>query len=71
LSKEGTVVEPQFLQEKRWVPTTRKDALRLIEEEMPETDPEGTLGYILSEVKRGKTITLGGCRFRSIEIHQK
>jgi len=64
LSKEKPVVLTQFLHEKRWVPTTRSDALRLIEEEMPQTDAEGTLAYILSEVKKGKSITLGECRFK-------
>ena len=37
----------------------------MIEEEMPETDSEGTLKYILSQIEKGKTITLGECRFRS------
>ncbi len=45
--------------------TSQKDALRMIEEEMPETDPESTLKYILSEVEKGKLVTLGGCRFSS------
>ena len=45
--------------------TSKKDALRMIEEEMPETDVQGTLTYIISEIKKGKTITLGDCRFRS------
>ena len=43
--------------------TSQKDALRMIEEEMPETDAGSTLKYILSETSKGKTITLGGCRF--------
>jgi len=37
----------------------------MIEEEMPDTDAEGTLKYILSEIKKGKTITLGECRFKA------
>ena len=36
----------------------------MIEEEMPETDAEGTLDYILTEIKKGKIITLGECRFK-------
>ena len=36
----------------------------MIADEMPETDPAATLQYILSEIKRGKTVTLGTCRFR-------
>ncbi len=45
--------------------TSHKDALRMISEEMPETDADGTLKYILSEIKKGKIITLGESRFKS------
>ena len=36
----------------------------MISEEMPETDAQGTLSYILNEIKKGKTITLGSCKFK-------
>ena len=55
----------QYTYEKKWSKTTEKEALRIIEEEMPETDALGTLSYILAEVKKGKTITLGDCRFKA------
>lgn len=55
----------QYVYEKKWSKTTHKDALRIIAEEMPETDAEGTLAYILTEIKKGKIITLGECRFRA------
>ena len=55
----------QYIYEKKWQKTSQKDALRMISEEMPDTDAEGTLKYILSEIQKGKTITLGECRFRS------
>ena len=55
----------QYTYEKKWMKTSQKDALRMIEEEMPETDAEGTLKYILSEIAKGKTVTLGGCRFKA------
>jgi len=55
----------QYSYEKKWMKTLHKDALRMIEEEMPETDAEGTLKYILSEIIKGKVVTLGGCRFSS------
>jgi len=55
----------QYTYEKKWMKTSQKDALRMIEDEMPETDAEGTLKYILSEVSKGKTVTLGECRFSS------
>ncbi len=54
----------QYTYEKKWLKTSQKDALRMIEEEMPETDAEGTLKYILAEIQKGKTITLGECRFK-------
>ena len=37
----------------------------MINEEMPETDAAGTLAYILAEITKGKTVTLGECRFRN------
>ncbi|KYJ87281.1 hypothetical protein [Sulfurovum riftiae] len=55
----------QYTYEKKWISTSTQDALRMIREEMPETDAEATLQYILSELKKGKTVTLGTCRFTS------
>ena len=55
----------QYSYEKKWLKTTEEEALRMIEEEMPETDAEGTLRYILAEIKKGKTVTLGDCRFKT------
>jgi hypothetical protein len=55
----------QYIYEKSWQKTTYKDALRMIKQEMPETDDDGTLKYILSQVEKGKIITLGECRFSS------
>ncbi|PHS39189.1 MAG: hypothetical protein COB07_07055 [Sulfurovum sp.] len=55
----------RYTYEKKWMKTSQKDALRMIEEEMPETDAAGTLKYILSETAKGKTVTLGACRFKS------
>ena len=55
----------QYTYEKKWTKTSTKDALRMISEEMPEADAEGTLAYIMAEISKGKTITLGECRFRA------
>ena len=55
----------QYTYEKKWMKTSQKDALRMINEEMPETDAEGTLKYILAETGKGKTVTLGESRFKS------
>ena len=58
------ILYTQYTYEKNWTKTSNKDALRMIEEEMPETDAEGTLAYILRETSTGKMVTLGGCRFK-------
>lgn len=55
----------QYTYEKTWQKTTQKEALRMIEEEMPETDAQATLEYILSQIEKSKTVTLGECRFSS------
>lgn len=54
----------QFTYEKKWGRTSEHEAFNIIEKEMPETDVEATWEYILSEIKKGKTITLGDCRFK-------
>jgi len=54
----------QYTYEKKWTKTSQKEALRMISEEMPDTDAEGTLAYIVSEIAKGKMVTLGGCRFK-------
>ena len=55
----------QYTYEKKWTQTSQKEALRMIEEEMPDTDAEATLAYIISEITKGKRVTLGECRFKS------
>ena len=55
----------QYTYEKKWTKTSDKEALRMIDEEMPETDAAATLAYILAEITKGKTVTLGACRFRN------
>ena len=54
----------QYSYEKKWTKTTEKEALRMIEEEMPETDAKSTLMYILAEIKKSKTVTLVDRRFK-------
>ena len=61
----GVVLYTQYIYEKKWQKTSQKDALRIIQEEMPETDAQSTLTYILTETQKGKTVTLGECRFKS------
>ena len=57
----------QYIYEKSWQKTNQKEALRMIEEEMPETDAQATLAYILTEIEKDKVITLGECRFSAKE----
>lgn len=37
----------------------------MIEEEMPETDAQATMQYILAEIEKDKVVTLGECQFSS------
>ena len=60
----------QYTYEKKWSKTSKHEAMNIIEKEMPETDVEATWEYILGEVKKGKMITLGDCRF-SLENREK
>jgi hypothetical protein len=55
----------QYTYEKKWTKTSVNEALRMINEEMPDTDADGTLAYIMTETAKGKTVTLGGCRFKN------
>ena len=61
----GVELYTQYIYETKWQKTSQKDALRMIQEEMPETDAQSTLQYILSQTQKGKTVTLGECRFKS------
>jgi len=55
----------QYVYEKTWSKTSQKDALRIIEEEIGDADPKGTLSYILEQIQKGKTVTLGSCKFKA------
>ncbi len=61
----GVALYTQYIYETKWQKTSQKDALRMIQEVMPETDAQSTLQYILSQTQKGKTVTLGACRFKS------
>lgn len=58
------MLETQWGAEKRWVVTSEKEALSMIEQEMPETDAQATYAYIVERLKSTKMVTLGSCRFR-------
>ena len=57
-------IQTQYSYEKTWTTTNENDLLRVIEEEIGDADPKGTLFYIKEAIKTGKVITVGTCRFR-------
>jgi len=57
-------IQTQYSYEKTWSKTNEKDLLRIIEEEIGDADPKGTLSYIKGVIESGKAITLGTCKFR-------
>ncbi len=57
-------IQTQYSYEKIWSDTVEKDLLRIIEEEIGDADPQGTLIYIKEAIKGGKTITVGLCKFK-------
>ena len=57
-------IQTQYSYEKTWTNTNEKDLLRMIEEEIGDADPKGTLSYVKEAIKGGKTITVGSCRFK-------
>ncbi len=60
-------IQTQYHYEKKFSDTNEKDLLRIIEEEVGDADPEGTLLYIKETLRSGKTITVGSCKFRAKE----
>jgi hypothetical protein len=57
-------IQTQYNYEKTWTRTNEADLLRMIEEEIGDADPKGTLAYVKDAIKGFKTITVGSCRFR-------
>jgi hypothetical protein len=57
-------IQTQYTYEKKWTDTSEKDLLRIIEEEIGDADPKGTLLYVKEAIKNGKTLTIGECRFK-------
>jgi hypothetical protein len=57
-------IQTQYSYEKKWTDTNELDILKIIEEEVGNDDPEGILVYIKEEIKKGKVITVGSCRFK-------
>jgi len=60
-------IQTQYTYEKIWTQTNEDDLLKIIEEEVGDADPKGTLSYIKEAIKNGKTITVGSCKFKRID----
>jgi len=61
----------QFYYEKTWSQVDEKEVLRLISDEFPEVPAKDTLVYVESECKKGKTVSIGECRFKAFEQEEK
>jgi len=57
-------IQTQYSYEKTWTKTNENDLLRMIEEEIGDADPKGTLNYIKEVIKNSKVISVGSCKFR-------
>ncbi|MEA2073001.1 MAG: hypothetical protein U9O86_05390 [Campylobacterota bacterium] len=57
-------IQTQYSYEKTWSDTSEKDLLRIIEEEVGDADPVGTLMYVKEAIKNSKVISVGSCKFR-------
>ena len=57
-------IQTQYSYEKTWTLTNEKELLKIIEEEIGDADPKGTLLYLKEAIKNGKTISVGSCKFR-------
>ena len=61
------IIQTQYNYEKTWSDTLERDLLRIIEEEIGDADPAGTLLYVKESVAKGKIISVGSCKFRKKE----
>ena len=57
--------ETKYNYEKTWTETNEVDLLKIIEEEIGDADPKGTLLYIKESIKSGKIISVGSCSFKA------
>jgi hypothetical protein len=57
-------IETKYSYEKLWSVTQERDLLKIIEEEVGDADPKGTLLYIKESIKSGKELSVGSCKFR-------
>ncbi|MCK9454673.1 MAG: hypothetical protein WCY51_08720 [Sulfurimonas sp.] len=64
-------IETQYSYEKTWRITKEEDLLKIIEEEVGDADPKGTLAYIKEAIKTGKVILVGNCRFKKADKEKR
>jgi len=57
-------IQTKYNYEKTWSDTNETDLLKIIEEEIGDVDPKGTLLYIKESLKSGKIINVGSCSFQ-------
>jgi len=57
-------IQTQYNYEKIWSDSKEDELLKIIAQEVGDVDPKGTLEYIEEVCKKGKTITVGNCKFR-------
>ncbi|MBL0708723.1 MAG: hypothetical protein JJW00_06725 [Sulfurimonas sp.] len=57
-------IQTQYNYEKTWTLTSDDDLLKIIKEEVGDSDPNGILIYIKEATKDDKIISVGSCRFR-------
>jgi hypothetical protein len=57
-------IQTQYNYEKTYTDTKEDELLKIISQEVGDADPKGTLEYIKSVIKTGKTITVGSCKFK-------
>jgi len=60
-------IQTQYNYEKTYTDTNEDELLKIISQEVGDADPRGTLEYIKSIIKTGKTITVGSCKFKMKE----
>jgi len=57
-------IETRYSYEKKWTLTSEEDVLKIIAEEVGDSDVKGMLTYIKEVIKGTKEIGVGSCKFR-------
>ena len=57
-------IQTKYSYETTWNDTKEDDLLKIIEEEIGDADPKGTLSYVKESCLDGKEISVGSCKFK-------